>query len=76
MRAAPTSNHHIPQPGSPARPPERIISQVLVATLSTTFMLEAMRVFVSYTVFVVDQSNRITLAAIVLGVTLSIGLAS
>ncbi len=75
MRAAPTSNHHVPQLSITTRSPEGIIAGVLVAAISTTFMLEAMRVFVSYTVFVVDQSNRIALAAIVLGVILSIGLA-
>ncbi|HEU4792336.1 MAG TPA: hypothetical protein VFS96_01640, partial [Nitrolancea sp.] len=75
MRAAPTSNHHVPQLGITTRSPAGIIAGVLVAAISTTFMLEAMRVFVSYTVFVVDQSNRIALAAIILGVILSIGLA-
>lgn len=75
MRAVPTKNHHIPQPGVVPWSPESIISGVLVAAISTTFMLEAMRVFVSYAVFVIDQSNRITLAAVISGVILSIGLA-
>ena len=75
MRAAPTCNHHVSLLGITTQSPAGIIAGVLVAAISTTFMLEAMRVFVSYTVFVVDQSNRIALAAIVLGVILSIGLA-
>lgn len=75
MRAAPTRHHPTPQPSIVGSPAASIIAGVLMVAISTTFMLEAMRVFVSYTVFVVDQSHRIALAAIVLGVILSIGLA-
>lgn len=75
MRAAPASNHHRPLPGFWGTPTEGIVAGVLLAAISTTLMLESMRVFVSYTVFVVDESNRIALAAIVFGTILSIGMA-
>ncbi len=75
MRAAPASDHHRRQPGFWGTPTDDIIAGVLAAAISTTFMLESMRVFVSYTVFVVDESHRIALAAIVFGTILSIGLA-
>src|SRR5689334_17652147 len=37
------------------------LSVTLVAALSTLFMLEAVRVFIAYLVFVVDQSHRVEL---------------
>lgn len=40
----------------------------IVAALATTLMLEAARVFFSYTVFVIDQAKRAELGAIALGV--------
>lgn len=46
----------------------------LVAT-ATVLMLQSMRVFVSYLVFVVDQSNRTSLAGIAVGVFLLSGIA-
>ncbi len=46
----------------------------LIAT-ATVLMLQSMRVFVSYLVFVVDQSNRNTLAGIAVGVFLLSGVA-
>lgn len=48
---------------------------LVVAALATTLLVEAMRVFVSYMVFVIDQSQRTTLALVTLGVFLAIGLA-
>ncbi len=50
------------------------LAGVTLAGLSTVLMLQSMRVFVSYLVFVVDQSNRSTLAAIATGVFLLSGL--
>ena len=55
----------------PAR--TRLAGAALVA-LATTLMLEGMRVFVSYLVFVVDQSQRVELATTTFGVFLAIGL--
>ncbi|MGH2561491.1 MAG: endonuclease/exonuclease/phosphatase family protein [Thermomicrobiales bacterium] len=48
---------------------------VAIAALATTLMLEATRVFLSYMVFVIDQSERATLGWIALGVVLAFGLA-
>jgi endonuclease/exonuclease/phosphatase family metal-dependent hydrolase len=56
---------------------ERERSSLLVVALmavATVFMLQSIRVFVAYLVFVVDQSNRIALALIALGVFAAIGL--
>jgi endonuclease/exonuclease/phosphatase family metal-dependent hydrolase len=50
------------------------LAGVAVVTASTVLMLQSMRVFVSYLVFVVDQSNRSTLAAVAAGVFLASGL--
>jgi endonuclease/exonuclease/phosphatase family metal-dependent hydrolase len=47
---------------------------VMLAATATIMMLEATRVFVAYLVFVVDQSRRVELGAIALGVFLAIGL--
>ncbi|MGA7672794.1 MAG: hypothetical protein WBW04_20430, partial [Nitrolancea sp.] len=46
----------------------------LIAT-ATVLMLQSLRVFVSYLVFVVDQSNRTSLGGIALGVFLLSGIA-
>lgn len=45
-----------------------------LTALATLFMLQSIRVFVAYLVFVVDQSNRVTLAGAALGVFAAIGL--
>ena len=45
-----------------------------LSAVATILMLQAMRVFISYLVFVVDQSNRATLAVVSLGVFLAVGL--
>src|SRR6185437_15555041 len=50
------------------------LAGVAVVSASTVLMLQSMRVFVSYLVFVVDQSNRSTLAAVAAGVFLACGL--
>ena len=50
------------------------LSGVAVVTASTVLMLQSIRVFVSYLVFVVDQSNRSTLAIAAAGVFLASGL--
>ncbi|HEX7102272.1 MAG TPA: endonuclease/exonuclease/phosphatase family protein [Nitrolancea sp.] len=50
------------------------LAGVALAGISTVLMLQSMRVFVSYLVFVVDQSNRSTLAAIATGVFVLSGL--
>ena len=50
------------------------LAGVALAGISTVLMLQAMRVFVSYLVFVVNQSNRSTLASIAAGVFLLSGL--
>jgi endonuclease/exonuclease/phosphatase family metal-dependent hydrolase len=47
---------------------------VMLAATATILMLESTRVFVAYLVFVVDQSRRLELGAIALGVFLAIGL--
>jgi len=60
---------------SSAPSPERsLLAGVVLAALATTVMVGAMRVFVSYMVFVIDQANRGTLAAVAVGVFLSVGL--
>jgi len=50
------------------------LAGVALAGISTVLMLQSMRVFVSYLVFVVNQSNRPTLAAIATGVFVLSGL--
>jgi endonuclease/exonuclease/phosphatase family metal-dependent hydrolase len=50
------------------------LAGVALAGISTVLMLQSMRVFVSYLVFVVNQSNRSTLAAVATGVFLFSGL--
>ena len=47
---------------------------VMLAATATILMLEATRVFVAYLVFVVDQSRRVELGGIALGVFVAIGL--
>ncbi|HUG15494.1 MAG TPA: endonuclease/exonuclease/phosphatase family protein, partial [Thermomicrobiales bacterium] len=47
---------------------------VALTAIATVFMLQSIRVFVAYLVFVVDQSNRVTLAGTALGVFAAIGL--
>lgn len=49
---------------------------LVVATISTTLMLESTRVFLSYMVFSVGQGEREALAAIALAVFLAFGLCS
>lgn len=54
----------------PPRPPRTLVAAnhlylLAVVGLATTLMLQAMRVFVSYMVFVIDQANRPELAATV-----------
>ncbi|MBX5446722.1 endonuclease/exonuclease/phosphatase family protein [Sphaerobacter sp.] len=51
-----------------------LLASVVLAALATTVMVGAMRVFVSYMVFVIDQANRGTLAAVAVGVFLGVGL--
>jgi endonuclease/exonuclease/phosphatase family metal-dependent hydrolase len=51
------------------------LAGVSLAGISTVLMLQSMRVFVSYLVFVVNQSNRSTLATVATGVFLLSGLA-
>jgi predicted MFS family arabinose efflux permease len=51
----------------------RLAGAALVA-LATTLMLESLRVFVAYLVFIIDQSQRVALAGIAVGVFLAIGL--
>lgn len=46
---------------------------IMLAASATALMLEATRVFVAYLVFVVDQSRRVELGAIALGVFVAIG---
>ncbi len=46
----------------------------MLAATATVLMLEATRVFVAYLIFTVDQSRRLELGAIALGVFLAIGL--
>ncbi|HEX3724487.1 MAG TPA: hypothetical protein VHV31_16985, partial [Nitrolancea sp.] len=50
------------------------VAGVIGVTVSTVLMLQSMRVFVSYMVFVIDQSNRTTLATVAAGVFLASGL--
>ncbi len=50
------------------------LAGLAVVSTATLLMLESMRVFVSYLVFVVDQSNRSTLGGIAVGVFLASGL--
>lgn len=47
---------------------------IVLAAMATVLMLEGMRVFVAYLVFVVDQANRVALGGIALGVFAAIGL--
>lgn len=56
---------------------DRERAHLLIAALvaiATLFMLQSIRVFVAYLVFVVDQSNRVALGGIALGVFAAIGL--
>jgi endonuclease/exonuclease/phosphatase family metal-dependent hydrolase len=50
-----------------------LLATILIAA-ATAVMFQAMRVFVSYMVFVIDQSNRAELAVAVFGTFLGIGL--
>ncbi len=50
------------------------LASLAFAAVSTVLMLQSMRVFVSYLVFVIDQSQRTTLAGIAAGVFLASGL--
>jgi endonuclease/exonuclease/phosphatase family metal-dependent hydrolase len=52
------------------------LTVVALTAVATTSMLEATRVFLSYTVFVVDQSERVKLAAIAIAIFLAYGLAA
>lgn len=56
------------------RAPAVPLAELAVGCVATVLMLQSMRVFVSYLVFVVDQSNRTTLAGIAGGVFLASGL--
>jgi endonuclease/exonuclease/phosphatase family metal-dependent hydrolase len=47
---------------------------VALVAIATALMLQATRVFVSYLVFVIDQSNRTQIAAVALGVFVASGL--
>ena len=52
----------------PPRPPRTLVATnhlylLVVVGLATTLMLQAMRVFTSYMIFVIDQGNRLELAA-------------
>lgn len=47
---------------------------VVLAAVATVLMLEGVRVFVAYLVFVVDQANRVALGGTALGVFAAIGL--
>lgn len=49
----------------------RSLLTIALVALATLFMLQGMRVFVGYLVFVVDQSERVALASIALAVFLS-----
>lgn len=65
--------------GQPSRPPRTLVATnhlylLLVVALATTLMLQAMRVFTSYMVFVIDQANRPELAAMLFGTFLAIAL--
>lgn len=61
--------------GSVVRVPEASTAfAVMLAATATVLMLEATRVFVAYLVFVVDQSRRLELGAIALGVFAAIGI--
>lgn len=56
----------------PPRPPRTLVATnhlylLVVVGLATTLMLQAMRVFTSYMVFVIDQANRLELGVTVLG---------
>lgn len=59
-----------------ARQPIATMSLPTLATMTvaTVLMLQSMRVFVSYLVFVIDQSNRTALGSIATGVFLASGL--
>lgn len=46
---------------------------VVLAAIATVLMLEGVRVFVAYLVFVVDQANRVALGGIALGVFAAVG---
>ncbi len=52
------------------------LAVVALTAVATTLMLEATRVFLSYTVFVVDQSKRVELAAIAVAIFLAYGLSA
>src|SRR5215213_517391 len=52
------------------------LAVVALTALATTLMLEATRVFLSYTVFVVDQSKRVELALIAVAIFLAFGLSA
>src|SRR5262245_18819694 len=52
------------------------LAVIALTAVATTLMLQATRVFLSYTVFVVDQSERFKLAAIAIAVFLAFGLAA
>lgn len=51
------------------------LAGLAIVTTATVLMLESMRVFVSYLVFVIGQSNRTSLGGIAVGVFLACGLA-
>jgi endonuclease/exonuclease/phosphatase family metal-dependent hydrolase len=56
----------------PPRPPRTLVATnhlylLLVVGLATTLMLQAMRVFTSYMIFVIDQANRVEIAATLFG---------
>lgn len=76
MRVSPLPRAAVSRPAGLEHAGPDALPVLALAAIGTTFMLEAMRVFVSYLVFVVDQSNRGTLAAIVLAVFLACGLSA
>jgi hypothetical protein len=50
------------------------LTAVTLAAVATAIMFQTIRIFVSYMVFVIDQSNRVELAVVVFGTFLMIGL--
>jgi endonuclease/exonuclease/phosphatase family metal-dependent hydrolase len=51
----------------PSRPPRTLVAAnhlylLVVVGLATTLMLQSMRIFTSYMIFVIDQSNRVEIA--------------
>jgi endonuclease/exonuclease/phosphatase family metal-dependent hydrolase len=61
------------------RPPRTLVATnnlylLVVVALATTLMLQSMRVFTSYMVFVIDQANRVDIALTVFSTFLSIAL--